>query len=151
LAKSDYLFLGLLGLLAAGLPCLCTLLLEKDLLEVGEDTARGDGDVTEEFVELLVVADGQGNEAGGDSLLLVVAGGVASELKQLSAHVLHDRGQEDGGTLANTGGETALLQHASNTANGEGETGPLGGDLLLATARFLATRLLATLGAGSGH
>ena len=72
---------GLLGLLG-----------EKHGVDVGEDTAGGDGHAAEELVELLVVADGKLDVTGDNALLLVVAGGVASELEDLSGEVFEDGG-----------------------------------------------------------
>ena len=51
-------------------------------MDVGQNASLGDGHTAEELVKLFVVADGQLEVAGGDAGLLVVAGGVASELKK---------------------------------------------------------------------
>ena len=64
---------GLLGLLG-----------EEDSLDVGEDTALGNGDAGQELVQLLVVPDGQLEVTGDDPGLLVVTGSVASQLQDLS-------------------------------------------------------------------
>ena len=89
--------------------CLFGLLGEKDGVDVGEDTAGGDGDAAEELVELLVVLDGEGDVAGDDAALLVVAGGVAGELEDLGAEVLEDGGEVDTSADTDTGGVAALL------------------------------------------
>jgi hypothetical protein len=68
---------------------------EQDGVDVGQDAAGRDGHAAEELVELLVVADGQLHVPGDDAGLLVVAGGVAGELKDLGTEVLEDRGQVD--------------------------------------------------------
>ncbi|KAL7526212.1 hypothetical protein ACHAWF_001681 [Thalassiosira exigua] len=105
-------------------------------MDVGEDTARGDGHAAEQLVELLVVLDGQGDVAGHDAGLLVVAGGVAGELEDLGAEVLEDRGEVDGGAGAHAGGVLALAEVAADTGDGELKSG-LGrgaGALLLAAA-----------------
>ena len=47
-------------------------------MNVGEDTPLSDGDVTEELVQFLIVADGELEMTGDDTGLLVVAGGVTS-------------------------------------------------------------------------
>jgi len=67
-------------------------------VDVGEDTALGDGDVAEELVQLLVVPDGELEVAGDDTGLLVVARGVAGQLEDLSSQVLEDSGEVDRGT-----------------------------------------------------
>ena len=88
-------------------------------MDVGEDTAGGDGDSAEKLVELLVVLDGEGDVPGDDAGLLVVAGGVSGELEDLSAEVLEDGGEVDTGTDSDAGGESALLQVAAHTSDGE--------------------------------
>ena len=67
-------------------------------MNVGEDTALGNGDVTEEFVQLLIVADGELKVTRDDTGLLVVTSGVSGQLEDLSCQVLEDCGQVDGGT-----------------------------------------------------
>ena len=50
-------------------------------MEVGEHTAGGDSDASEELNELLVVAHGEPHVARDDVRLLVVTLGVAGELE----------------------------------------------------------------------
>ena len=88
-------------------------------VDVGEDTALGNGDTREQLVELLVVADGELEVARVDARLLVVAGSVASELKDLGTEVLHDGGQVDRGAGTNALSVVSLAQQAVDTANGE--------------------------------
>ena len=107
--------LGLLGLLGGGLG-------DKDGVDVGEDTALGDGDTAKELVELLVVADGELDVAGDDAGLLVVAGGVSGELEDLSGQVLEDGSEVHGGTSSDAGSVLALLEVAAHTSDGELET-----------------------------
>ena len=52
-------------------------------VEVGEHTAGGDSDASEELVELLVVAHGEPHVELDDVRLLVVTDGVAGELEDL--------------------------------------------------------------------
>ena len=85
---SNLLLLGLLG--------------EEDSLDVGEDTTLGNGDSREEFVEFLVITDGELEMTGDDPGLLVVTGSVASELKNLSSEVLHDGSEVHWGTSTYT-------------------------------------------------
>ena len=47
-------------------------------MNVGEDTALGDGDVTEELIQFLIVTDSELEVTRDDTGLLVVAGGVTS-------------------------------------------------------------------------
>lgn len=83
----------------------------------------GDGDVPEELVQLLIVADGKLEMAGNDTGLLVVTGSVASQLEDLSSQVLENGSQVDGSTGTNTLSVVALAEQTVNTTDGESETG----------------------------
>ena len=98
-------------------------------LNIGEDSALGDGDSGEQPVQLLVVPDGQLEVTGDDPGLLVVTGSVASQLEDLSGEVLHDGGQIDGGSGTNTGGVVTLPQETVDTAHGELESSTAGAGL----------------------
>ena len=108
--RSDLLLLGLLG--------------EEDSLDVGEDTTLGNGDTGEEFVQFLVITDGELEMTGDDPGLLVVTGSVASELKNLSSEVLHDGSEVHWGTSTYTFGIVALAEETVDTSNGELKSGP---------------------------
>ena len=69
---------------------------ELTLVDVGEDTALGDGDVAEQLVQLLVVADGELQVTGDDTRLLVVTRGVAGQFEDLSCQVLENGCEVDG-------------------------------------------------------
>lgn len=71
------------------------------LVDVREDTTLGDGDVAKELVQLFIVADGELKVTRDDTGLLVVTGGVASQLEDLSSQVLEDSGEVDGSTCGN--------------------------------------------------
>jgi hypothetical protein len=109
-----------------GLGRLLGLLGEEDSLDVGEDTALGDGDSGQQLVQLLVVTDGQLEVAGDDPALLVVAGSVASQLEDLSRQVLHDRSHVDGGAGSHTLGVVALAEETVDTSHGELESSTAG-------------------------
>merc|ERR1719382_1372880 len=111
---------GLLGLLG-----------EEDGLDVGEDTALGDGHTGKQLVQLLVVTDGQLEVTGDDPGLLVVTGSVASQLEDLSCQVLHDGGHVDGGTSSYTLGVVSLAEETVNTSHGELESSTAGPGLCL--------------------
>lgn len=98
----------------------------RTLVNVGQNTTLGDGDVTEQLVQLLVVADGELQVTGDDTGLLVVASGVASQLEDLSCEVLEDGSQVDGSTSTDTLGVVTLAEQTVNTADGECQTS-LGG------------------------
>jgi len=118
-------------------------------VDVGENTALGDGHTAEQLVELLVVANGELDVSGDDASLLVVAGGVAGKLEDLGAQVLEDGSEVHGGAGSNAGGVLALLQEAGHTADGELEAslGGLGHGL----AGSLAAAALAALASDCGH
>ena len=54
------------------------------------------------LVQHLVVPDGQLQVSGNDTRLLVVTGGVTSQLENLGREVLQDGGEVDGGTGTDT-------------------------------------------------
>ena len=83
------------------------LLGQEDGLDVGQYASLSDGHALEQLVQLLVVADGELEVAGVDPLLLVVAGGVAGQLENLSGQVLHDGGEVDWSTGAHPLGVVA--------------------------------------------
>ena len=95
-------------------------------MNVGEDTALGDGNVSEKLVQLLIVADGELKVAGDDTGLLVVARSVASQLEDFGSEVLKNSGQVDGGTGTDTLSVVALAEETVDTADGERQTS-LGG------------------------
>ena len=97
--------------------------LERTLVNVGQDTTLGDCDVSEELVQLFVVADGELEMARDDTGLLVVTGGVASEFENLSGEVLEDGGEVDGSTGTDTLSVVAFAEKTVDTADGECETG----------------------------
>ena len=91
-------------------------------MDVGEDTTGGDGGAAEKSVELLIVADSELDVTGHNSGLLVVLGGVACELEDLSGEVLKDGGEVHWGTGTDTLGVSALLHEASDSSDWELES-----------------------------
>ena len=122
--------------------CLFGLLGEKDGVDVGENTAGGDGDSAKELVELLVVLDRKGDVTGHNTSLLVVTGGIASKLEDLGTEVLEDGGEVDGGSGSHTGGVLALTEVTADTTDGELQSslGGGAGALLFAAASFSFSR-----------
>ena len=100
-----------------------SLLGQKNCLDVGQHTALSDGDSTKEFVQLLVVTDGQLQMAGDDTGLLVVAGSIAGQLQDLSGQILKDGSQVDWSSGSNAMSIVALAEKSVDTANGELEPG----------------------------
>ena len=95
---------------------------KEEGVDVGEDTAGGNGGVGHQLVELLIVSDGELNVSGHNSGLLVVLSSVSSELEDLSSEVLKDGSEVDWGTSTNSLGVSALLEESGDSANGELET-----------------------------
>jgi hypothetical protein len=95
-------------------------------VDVGQNTTLGNGDVTQKLVQLLIVADGELEVTGDDTSLLVVTGGVTSQLEDFSSEVLENGSEVDGSTGTNTLSVVALAEQTVDTANGEGQTS-LGG------------------------
>ena len=110
---------------------LLSLLGEEDGLDVGEDTTLSDGDTREKLVQLLVITDGELKMTGDDSRLLVVTGGVASQLEDLSGEVLEDGRQVDGRSGANSRGVVSFPQESVHTSHRELESSPAGAGLCL--------------------
>jgi hypothetical protein len=97
--------------------------MRRTLVNVGEDTTLGDGDVSEKLVQFLVVPDGELEMTGDDTGLLVVTGSVTGQLENLSREVLKDSSEVDGSTGTDTLGVVALAEKTVDTTDGESETG----------------------------
>merc|ERR1719341_1637709 len=80
----------------------CTFLGQEDSLDVGQDTALGNGHTSQQLVQFLVVPDGQLEVSRDDARLLVVPGSVTSQLQDLGSQVLHDCCHVDWSTSTNS-------------------------------------------------
>lgn len=134
----------LAGVLATS--SLSGLLGQQVLVNVGQDTTLGDGNMTQKLVQLLIVPDGKLQMTGDDTGLLIVAGGVASQLENLSSEVLEDGSQIDGSTGTDTLGVVTLAEQTVDTTDGESET-----SLGRTGLRVLGTAGLAAGLAASSH
>ena len=105
------------------------LLGEKDSLDVGKDTTLSDGDSREELVQFLVITDGELEMSWDDSGLLVVTGGVTSQLEDLSSEVLEDGSQVDGSASTDSLRVVSLAKESVNTTNRELKTSTAGSAL----------------------
>lgn len=105
------------------------LLGQEDGLDVGEDTALGDGHSLEELVQLFVVADGQLEMARVDSGLFVVASGIASQLQHFCGQVFHHGSQVHGGTGSDSLGVVAFAEMSVDSADWELQSSPVGSAL----------------------
>ena len=102
------------------------MLAKKESLNVGEDSTVGNGGLSDDLVELLVVADGKLDVAGQNSHLLGFHAGVAGKLNDLTTEVLEDSSGEDTSALADSIGVTSLLVHAVDAADWERDISSLG-------------------------
>lgn len=75
------------------------ILVDEGLVDVGDDTASGNGGL-DQGVKLLVTTDGKQQVARSDALDLQVLAGISGKLENLSSEVLHNCGGVDsrGGT-----------------------------------------------------
>ena len=99
------------------------LLGEENGLDVWQHTTLGDGDSCQQFVQLLVVTDGELEVTGDDSGLLVVTSGVTCQLEDFSGEVLQDCGQVDWGASSDSLGVVALAEQTVDTADWELKSG----------------------------
>ena len=113
------------------------LLGQENGLDVGQDASLGDGDSAEKAVQLLVVADGELEVTRVDPLLLVVSGGVPSQLQDLCSEVLHHCGQVDGGASTHSLGVVAGAEKTVDSADWELE--PSAGRAALGLGASLAS------------
>jgi len=98
---------------------LLRLLGQEDGLDVGQHTTLGDGHSAQEFIELLVVADGQLQMAGDDASLLVVAGSVSGQLQDLSGQVLKHSRKVNGSSGTDALSVVPFTEESVDTADGE--------------------------------
>ena len=69
---------------------LLCLLWQKNSLDVRQDTTLGNGDAGEEFIQFLVITNGELQVPGDDAGLLIVPGGIAGQFENFRGQVLHD-------------------------------------------------------------
>ena len=95
-------------------------------MDVGQNSSLGDGDSIQEFVQLLIVPDGELEVTRNDPLLLVVPGSVPSQLDDLGSKVLHNSSEVDGGTRSNPLRVVASAEVTMDPSNWELEASPGG-------------------------
>jgi hypothetical protein len=92
-------------------------------MDVWQDTTLGNGDMPEEFVQFLVVADGKLEMTGNNTGLLVVTSSIAGQLEDFSSKVLENSCEVDGSTGTNTLSIVSLAEKTVNTTDGESQAG----------------------------
>lgn len=95
-------------------------------MDVRQNTALRDGDVTQKLVQLLVVPDGELQMPGDDAGLLVVTSGIASQLKDFGRKIFEHGSQIDRRTGTDALSIVALPEKTVDTTDREGQTS-LGG------------------------
>ena len=96
--------------------------MQRTLVNVWQDTALGDCDMTQQLVQFLIVSDGKLEMARDDTSLFVVASGIAGKLEDFSCEVFEDGSKVDRSTGTNTLSVVAFPQETVNTANWESKT-----------------------------
>ena len=96
---------------------------QKNSLDVWKYTTLSDGDSRQKLVQLLVVSDGELKMSRDDPSLLVVSGGIACQLQNLSGQVLQNCGEVDWSASTHTLGIIALSEQTMDTADGKLKTG----------------------------
>ena len=110
-------------------------------MDVRKNSSLGDGDVSEELVQLFVVSDGELNVSWGDTAPFVVLGGVSGEFQELRGEVLEDGGEVDRSSGTDALSEATLSKVACQAADRELQSclgGPGGGFAFLAFAFTLS-------------
>lgn len=111
------MFLRLFGFI------LLALLGEKGGVDIWQDTTLGNGDSTQQLVQLLIVTNGQLKVTGNDTGLLVVTGSISSKLENFCSEVLKDGSQVDWGSSTNSLSIVSSAQFSVNTSDGELKSG----------------------------
>ena len=72
-------------------------------MNVGQNTTLCDSDVSEEFVQFLIVPDSELKMTRDDTGLLVVTGGIASQFENFGRKVLEDGSEVHGSAYESLG------------------------------------------------
>jgi hypothetical protein len=132
----------LAGSTAAGTADLLGLLWQKNSLDVWQYTTLSDGDTRQQFVQLLVVTDGQLEVTWNDAGLLVVTSGIAGQLEYFGRQVFHNGGEVDRSTGTNSFSVVSLAEQTVDTTDWELKTSTAGSALRLSLdfASFASSR-----------
>ena len=108
----------------------------------GQNASLGDGHTGQQFVQLLVVANGQLQVTWDDALLVQISGSVAGQFDHFGHQILEDGGHVDRSAHLNDRGILALLQQTTNSGHGKDQAtaGRLGHLLGLDHATFATAR-----------
>ena len=98
------------------------LLGEELSLDVGENTTLRDGAGDHEFVELIIVAEGELHVAWLDLLLASFLGSISSEFENLTSEVLKHGGGECSGASTDSVSVSALSEILVASCDGEDDS-----------------------------
>lgn len=90
-------------------------------MNVRQDTTLSDCDVTQKFVQFLIVSNGELEMTRDDTGLLVVTSGVTSEFENFGRKIFKNSREVDWSTSTDTLSVVAFPQQTMNTANWESE------------------------------
>merc|ERR1719237_1456964 len=106
-----------------------TFLGQEDSLDVGQNTTLGNGHTSQQLVQFFVIPDSQLEVPWDDARLLVVPGGVTSQLQDLGSQVLHDSRHVDWSAGSNSLRIVAFPEQSVDPAHWELKTCPTGAGL----------------------
>ena len=95
------------------------LLGEKNSVDVGQNSSRGNGNSSKKLVQLLVVLNGKSDVPGNNTGLFVVTSGVSGKLEDLSTEVLKNSGEVYRGSSSDTRSVLSLTKESSDTSHRE--------------------------------
>ena len=121
---------------------------QENSLDVGEDSTLGNGDSSQQLVQLLIIADGELEVTGDDPGLLVVTGSIASQLKNLSCEILHDGSHVNRCSSSHTLSIVSLAEQTMDTSDRELESSTAGPGLCLSLdlSSFTTSRHVVVIG-----
>ena len=94
--------------------------MEKNLLDVREDTTLSDSNSTEDFVQFIVVFDSDLKVSWDDHVFF---GSVTSELEYFGGEILENRSEIDWGTSIKTFSVVTFSKYSVDAFNGELKSG----------------------------
>jgi len=120
---------------------LFSLLGQQNGVDVWQDTTLRNGYTREQFIQFLVISDGQLQVSWDDSGLFVVTSSISSQFQNFSGQVFHDGSQINGGTSSDTFSIIAFAQQTMDTADWElkSSTGRTGLCLVLNFSSFASS------------
>ena len=68
---------------------------QQDRVNIGQNATRSNRHIPQQFVEFFIILHGQGNMAGNDASLFVVAGSVAGQFQNFGTQIFQNILNED--------------------------------------------------------